>query len=289
MRVKTVVFTLLLFSVLLGATSSAVWAQDEENKLRWYFTTELTSVVTTGNSESSTFGLVATLRRPYERSELKLDGGAIRTEAALKTWTAVGTMTDFVVNEESRSEKTAENYYVRGRYDYNVTKRFDVFGGADWLRSPFAGIDSRLLVALGAGNIWADSDKRRFKTNYSVTYTTEKEVVANPFTNSKFAGVRLGWDYFDQLTESTQFTSVLTADWNLDNTDDVRVNVNFGLPILISKKLAFKPLLTLLWRNDPALTTVPLFDSGGTDTGNTVLFPLEKLDTIFTAALVASI
>ena len=168
MRLKTVVCSIFLFSIIVVASSPDVWAQDDENKLRWYFTTELTSVVTTGNSESSTFGLVATLRRLYERAELNLDGGAIRTEAALKTWTAVGTMTDFVVNEESKSEKTAENYYVRGRYDYNITKRFDVFGGADWLRNPFAGLDSRFLVALGAGNIWADSDKRRFKTNYSI-------------------------------------------------------------------------------------------------------------------------
>jgi hypothetical protein len=142
---------------------------------------------------------------------------------------------------------------------------------------------------LGAGNIWADSDKRRFKTNYSVTYTTEKEVVSNPFSSSNFAGVRLGLDYFDQLTESTQFTSTVTADWNLDNTDDVRVIANFGLPISINSKLAFKPALTLQWRNDPALISVPLFDTSGTATGDDVLVPLKELDTIFTAALVVNL
>jgi putative salt-induced outer membrane protein YdiY len=289
MGLKMGVCGIFLASVLLVATSPSVWAQDDENKYRWYFTTELSSVVTTGNAESSTFGLAATLSRLYERSELKFDGGAIRTESALKTRTAVGTTTNFRVDEEERREKTAENYFVRGRYDYNVTKHFNVFGGVDWLRNPFAGLDSRLLVALGAGNIWADSEKRRFKTNYSVTYTFEEEVVSNPFTNSRFGGVRFGYDYFDQLTESTQFTSVLTADWNLDNTDDVRVNVNFGLPISISSKLAFKPMLGLQWRNDPALTEVSLFDTSGTDTGEKVLVPLEKLDTIFTAALVVSL
>jgi putative salt-induced outer membrane protein YdiY len=289
MRLKMVVCSVILFSVIVFVSSPAVWAQDEENKYRWYLTTELSSVVTTGNSESNTFGLVATLRRLYERAELKFDGGAVRTESALKTRTAVGTKTDFRVDEEKRSEKTAENYYARGRCDYNITKRFDVFGGVDWLRNPFAGLDSRFLLALGAGNIWADSEKRRFKTNYSMTYTFEEEVVENPFTSSRFGGVRLGYDYFDQLTESTQFTSVLTADWNLDNTEDVRVNVNFGLPISITKKLAFKPLLTLQWRNDPAVTEVPLFDTSGTDTGETVLVPLEELDMIFTAALVVSL
>jgi putative salt-induced outer membrane protein YdiY len=289
MSVKTAVYSVFLFSVLVGATSSAVWAQDDENKYRWFYTTELSSVVTTGNSESSTLGLVAMARRVWERAELKLDGGAVRTESALKTRTAVGTLTKYRVDEDKRSEKTAENYYVRGRYERSLTKRFNAFGGADWLRNPFAGIDSRLLMAAGAGNTWADSDKRRFKTNYSVTYTFEEEVVANPFTSSNFAGVRLGYDYFDQLTESTQFTSVLTADWNLDNTDDIRVNVNFGLPIAISSKLAFKPALALQWRNDPALTKVPLFTPSGTDTGETVLVPLEELDTIFTAALVVNI
>jgi putative salt-induced outer membrane protein YdiY len=275
---------------LLCVGFSVARAQDdsEEEKV-WFLTLELSSVATAGNSESNTFGFGGKFRRVWTRSDLRMDAGAIRTESALKTRTAVGTQDDFIVNTQENREKTAENYFVRGVYAWNVTEHFNIFGGADWLRNVFAGLESRILIAAGAGNTWWDNERRRFKTGYSVTYTFEENVVSNPFTNSNFPGLRLSYDYWDQLTASTQFTSVLTADLNLDNTDDVRVNVNFGLPIEISSKLAFKPELAFQWRNEPALTTVPLFDTSGTDTGETVLTPLEELDTMFTAALVLSL
>jgi putative salt-induced outer membrane protein YdiY len=262
-----------------------VRAEDEEKTQGWFLTAELSSIVTAGNAESSTFGLTSTLRRVWEAAQLRIDGGGIRSEAALKSRTAVGTPTDFIVNETENREKTAENYYLRGKYEHNVTKRFALFGGADWLRNPFAGLDSRFLVAAGGSNIWANSDSRRFATRYSVTYTFEQEVVDNPIANTNFPGVRLGYDYFQTLTESTS----VTADWNLDNTEDVRVIFNVALPIAISKKLAFKPSINLQWRNEPALIEVPLFTPGGTDTGTNVLTPLEELDMIFVAALVVDV
>jgi putative salt-induced outer membrane protein YdiY len=287
MRLKIAVGHAMLVSLVF--TAIGVRAQDEEKKYGWFFTAELTSVVTSGNAESSTFGLSSTLRRALERSELKIDGGAIRTESALKTRTAIGTLTDFDIEEIERREKTAEAYFLRGMYNRSVTKHFTIFGGVDWLRNPFAGTDSRFLMAAGAGHIVADSDRTRFRTNYSVTYTFEEDVVENPFAPTKFAGLRFAYDFWRQLSPSTQLTSDLTIDWNLDTTDDVRALFNVGLPITVSKKLAFKPSLNLLWRNVPALTEVPLFDSGGTDTGDVVLVPLEDLDMIFKVALVVSL
>ena len=69
----------------------------------------------------------------------------------------------------------------------------------------------------------------------------------------------------------------------------MRVDWYNGLPIAISEKFVFTPSLRLLWRNDPALTSVALLDApGGTEIG-TVATPLKKLDTIFTMALVVKL
>jgi len=201
----------------------------------------------------------------------------------------VGTSNDFEVREVKNTEKTAELFYARGRYDYNFSKRFFALGGVDWLRNRFAGIESRFLVGLGVGNTWADNDNVRFKTNYSFTYTFQEDVIDNPFVKNDFPGVRLGYDFWIKLTASTEFTSELIVDWNLDNTDDVRLDFTNALPISISKKLLFKPKLQLLWRNDPALTEVELIDSSGMPTGEMVLTPLQKLDSFVSLALVVKI
>ena len=57
----------------------------------------------------------------------------------------------------------------------------------------------------------------------------------------------------------------------------------------LSSRLALKPSLRLLWRNDPALKQVALFLPDGTETVQQVLVPLEKLDTYFTLALVVKL
>ena len=279
----------LLAAVVLSGFAAPATAQDEK-ETGWSFTADFTSVWTAGNSESNTFGTKGTLIRDWTKSVLKFEAGGTQTKSSLKTRTAVGdSPTDFIVNETKVTEKTAELYFGTARYDHNLHKRFLIFGGMDWLRNIFAGIDSRFLLAAGAGNTWKDNEKVRFLTDYSVTYTFQEDVINNPITKNEFPGLRLGYDFFWKVSTSTDFTSVFISDLNLDNTDDIRVDLLFTLPVSISDELALKPAFRILWRNDPALTEVPLFSTAGAATGENVLVPLEELDTIFTLALVINL
>jgi len=288
MEIHSIVFAIVFCCFQFGATPSQ--AQDADKELGWFLTAEFALVAASGNSESNTFGLTTALLRVWARSEARFEGGGLRTESTLKTRTAIGTgQDDFTVVEEERTEKTAENYYLRGRYDYDVSQRFFVFGGVDWLRNVFAGIDSRFLLAGGAGNTWVRTEKVKFKTDYSATYTFETEVVENPFVKTNFPGARLAYNFLWKISESTNFSSVLKLDWNLDNTEDVRIDMTTSLPIQISSKLAMKPSHQLLWRNDPALTEVALFPSPGSPSSGTVLAPLEKTDSFWKLALVVKL
>jgi len=267
----------------------ATWtrpAHAQESDLGWAFTTELTGVWTAGNARTTTWGLDATLKHVWEHAEVKFEGGSVRSQSTLTTRTAVGTTENFQITEEETTEKTAEAFYARGRYDYTFSPNFYAFGGADWLRNTFSGIDSRFLFAAGAGNVWIDNERVKFKTDYSATYTFQEDVVTNPFIKTNFPGVRLAYDFFWDVSSTTEFTSVLTGDLNLDNTDDIRAVLANALLIDVIPHVAFKPSHVLLWRNEPSLTEVPLVDSGGTPTGETVVTPLKKLDSVFKVALV---
>jgi putative salt-induced outer membrane protein YdiY len=260
-----------------------------QDSLGWSYTAKVTAVWAAGNSESNTFGLGSTLRNLRERSELRFDAGALRTESGIRTRRAVGAPGAFRVEERTDREKTAESYLLRGRLDRKVSDRFLLYAGADWLRNTFAGIESRLLLVAGAGNIWAASDDFRFKTNYGVTVTFQEDVVDDPGRNSTFPGARFSWDLLRRLTSTTKFESVLITDVNLDRTDDVRVDFTNGLSVAIASAIALNPSLQLLWRNDPALSEIDLFTSGGLPTNTTVLVPLKKLDSFFTLALVVTL
>lgn len=280
----------ILISIIFLVLSINAYSQEEEKKeLGWFFEGKVAGLWTGGNSESVTYGLGLTLKRIWSNSELRFDAGGTQTESSITTRTAVGSTNNFEVNEEKKTEKTAELFYARGRYDYNISKHFYALGGIDWLRNRFAGIDSRFLVGAGVGNIWVDNDFIRFKTDYSFTYTFQSDVIENPFVQNNFPGVRFAYDFWYNLTASTDFESIFILDWNLDNTDDVRIDFYNALPITISEIFTLKPSLQLLWRNDPSLTEVDLFNPDGTPAGTVVLVPLKKLDSLFSLTLVVKI
>ena len=289
-RIGEIAYAALMLAALSAVLPAAAFGQEDEDESGWHFTAEFSSVSAGGNQETFTFGLNSTLGYRWLRSRITLEGGAVFSESSLKSRTAFGTsQSDFVLEEEKTTETTAEAYYARGRYDYDVSERFFLLTSVDWLRNTFAGIDSRFLVGAGAGNVWRDEERVRFKTDYSVTYTFQEDVVENPLVSQTFPGVRLAYEFSWQLTGSTEFESKLISDFNLDNTDDIRLDFKNALPISISSKLALKPALQLLWRNDPALTEVDLFTPDGEPTGDTVLVPLEKLDSFLTVALVLTL
>ena len=279
-------WTLAAGAALLPILASPATAQDDERELGWAFEVDLGALWTGGNQETSSLAFGATADYLWPKSQLKFTTGGFTSESSLTTSTAFGTgQDDFQLIDVTTSEKTAETFLAGLRYDYDVSEVFFVTGSSDWLRNPFAGIDDRFVFGAGAGNRWVDNGKFRFTTDYMATYTTETPVVPDPTRASDFAGLRLGYDFLWDATSSTNLESTMIADLNLDNTDDIRLDWYAGLPIDISSVLAFKPSIRLLWRNDPALQVVPLFDApGGTETG-AVFTPLNKLDSYFNLSL----
>ena len=269
----------------LAAMLAARPVQPQDTMSAWSFTAEVTAVWAAGNSESNTFGFGGTIERAFSDAVFKFEGGGLQSRSSLITRRAIGDPTTFTVQEDKVTEKTAEWYFARARYDHDLSERVYAFGGVDWMRNQFSGIDSRFLLAVGAGAQLATSDRLSFKADVSGTYTFQQDVIENPFAKTSFPGVRAAYDLAATLTASTKLTSQLIGDLNVQNTSDVRFDFMVGLPISISSVLAFKPSYQVLWRNEPSLTEVPLEDSSGTPNG-TVLVPLQKFDSFFRLALV---
>lgn len=268
-------------SLALGAISPLA-AQDEK-ELGWFDKAELTFVMTGGNSSQSTFGLKNSLDRIWERAAFRLVAGGIRTESRTFTRVATGTQANFTVRETSESDVTAENYFVRSRYDRNVSEQVFLYGGAGWDRNTFAGIQNRYAFVAGAGRAWADRETLKFRTDAGVTYTIQDDVVDDPSVSDSFAGARFTYDLFKKLTATTDFGSSLIVDENAEQRDDLRADFTNWLAVAMTDGLALKASLQLLYDNEPALVAIPL-----EQTGTDVLVPLDKTDRVFTLALVLS-
>lgn len=288
MNLKNALIRLLFAAALIGSVRPSLHAQ-EAPETGWTFKAQLSSVWVGGNSESNTLGFRTTVKRTWEDASWTTSAGALRTESSITTRRAVGTVDSFDLEEETTTETTAENFFARTKVDQNVNERMQVVAGVDWLRNTFSGVDSRFLLALGAGVSLSDTKKLVAKTDVALTYTFEADVVDNPFTSDKFPGLRSTYSVTYQASKTTQLESDLVGDWNLDNTDDVRADWTNGMSVAINSSLALKPSLLIQWRNDPALVSVDLFDSQGQPTGESVNVPLEKTDWFFNVAIVLTL
>ena len=264
-----------------AATLSAPAAAQDEKELGWFNKAELTFVTTGGNSSQSTFGLKSNLDRIWDNAALRFQFGGIRTESTLRTRTATGTSDSFSVNETSVSDVSAENYFARGRYERNVSEAMFLYGGAGWDRNTFAGIENRYGFVAGVGRSFAETENLKFRTDVGVTYTIQDDVVEDPSRNDSFAGLRAGYGLFKKLSATTDFTSDLIVDENLDDTDDLRADFTNSIAVAMSSSLALKASLQLLYDKQPALQEIPL-GTGGT----TVFTPLGSTDRAFTLAVV---
>jgi len=249
----------------------------------WYNTTELSAVWTAGNAASSTFGLKNDLRRVWENATFALQVGGIRTESTKRSRRAVGTATQYSVLDSTSTDLTAENYYVRARFDRSISAATFAYASGGWLRNTFAGVQNRYTLVGGAGRSWVNRENALFKTDVGVTYTVQDDVTGS---SDNFAGVRFGAEAKKELTATTKYSSTLIVDENLDNTSDLRADFTNAIAVTISDGLALKTSFQLMYDREPSLVEVPLFTTAGNPAGQDVTARLKKIDSLFTVALV---
>ncbi|MFW6084936.1 MAG: DUF481 domain-containing protein [Gemmatimonadota bacterium] len=272
----------LLFA-LLGAPAEL--AGQDEREPGWYEQAELTLVLTEGNTQSSAFGLNNRLERLFPSSRLTFDAGGLRIESGATERTAVGTADDFVLDEDTETETTAENYFAALRFDRELSEVGYVYGSGGWVRNRFAGVDNRWTGAAGVGYHVVDTERTSWTVDVGATLTSEEPIVGE---TDSFGGLRLTWDLGHQLTETTRFTSVLVVDENLSETEDLRASFDNAVAVDISDVLALKTGLKLLFDNLPSLEEVDLVATPGGPVTGTVLVPLDEVDTQLTVALVVT-
>ncbi len=272
-----------------GAAPVSAGQETEEEESGWVGSADVNFVFTGGNASSRTLGLRNSLRRNWDDRSVLLEGGAIRASSTKTTRSAIGpSVTNFDLVKESTSRTTAENYFVRGRYDYPLSGWGLLYGGAGWTRNTFTGVASRYSAAAGIGNTWLDDDTVALQTDYAFTYTIQDEVIDDPATDNAFFGVRLSWSYRYQANETTAFESSLIADENLEDRTDFRVDVTNSMAVAVSGPLALKLSWQVLYDSRPSLIGVPLQYPFGNFTGQTALAKLNKLDHLYTLALVVN-
>jgi hypothetical protein len=225
----------------------------------WYSTTDLSAVVSEGNSDTITVGATVNLRRVWLRTSWNTVASYTRNDVREPQRFAVINGPSAAV-EEGELVAKSEKVFGNTNFERRVTERFFWNLGGTFERDKFAGLNSRLTGVAGVGWLWQSTNGDGFfKFGVAGTYTGQNEVIDDPETENQFAGVRATLDGEKRFGDQKQhaFTSSLISDLNLQQTDDLRFNWQNALAAAISQKLQMKIGLQLAYDNDPALVDLP--------------------------------
>ena len=249
-----------------GAGLEDVWAQDkpkEPPKLGWSNSTDLSLVVTAGNSAAQTLGFSDELRHVWKDARFEFEVNVVRSDTSDDRFFRSHPASSFLsaarrptrrqpLSNLARPWMSAQ-YLLSGSYERNITPRFFWNAGASWDRNDDAGILNRYIVYAGVGNTWVDSARRRFATSYGISYTDREEEEPDPEKDSRFAGVRLGWDYKEQFNKGTTFDNKFASNVSLADRSDYSIDTTSALTVSVVSHVSLKVSLQWLYENEPAL------------------------------------
>ncbi|MCG6949478.1 MAG: DUF481 domain-containing protein [Acidobacteria bacterium] len=233
--------TILLMGLICALGSSFALADEtteEEVEPTWKGALGLAWVATSGNTDTSTFGLDFELERKPEPWGL--------------TFLVHGN------RAEDNGEKTAENYLVSGRAVRSLSGRWEVFGGLAWARDPFAGFDSQTLATTGATYHAVKTERHQLSFDMGLSYTWEDRVP--PSEDVDFFGGILGLSWEWKLGESSKLVERLVLIPNFDDSDDWRVASDTAIEADVNQWLALRFGFGIRHRNQP------IDDAESTDT-----------------------
>jgi putative salt-induced outer membrane protein YdiY len=273
----------------LSLSGSPAGAEDPvEKKIGWFDTAELGFVATSGNSNSTTLGFKNETKRLWDGAEFSFEVGSVYSRSRPSERFGVGAPGEGNFSVEDAPEETNTNrLYAKAAYGRELSPFLYWNVAGDSERNEPAGIDYRYTAGAGLGNNWVRNDRVMFRTTYNVTYTNEN------FTNGDsqdFPGFRLGYNYENKLTSTTQFQSDLVFDDSFDDLEDHRTNWYNAVSVSMTQQIALKAGYRVLYRNIPPLEDIKIYDAnpvaGPANEVGTESVSKDELDTDFTTSLV---
>jgi len=249
-----------------AADTAAAAEGEEKPPKRWTNSTELSLVVTEGNSTVQTFGLKNTLGYKATRGRARFRLDALRSDTSDDPYLLVAPGLTFLPGETVTSYSTiavrpaatpdVARFFSEGRYDGDLKNKATWNAGASWDMDEDAGIQSRTILFGGLGHSWRDRDDLKFRTTYGLSWTDRIEEVDDPEKEQTFLGARLTSFYKDQWGKAAIYENDFTLNVSLNDISDYNADLTQGVSVNVSKHLALKVSLQLTYAGEPALEEV---------------------------------
>ncbi len=126
------------------------------------------------------------------------------------------------------ADETIEDWWrAKGKYDYFFSKKFYGYLDGRYERDAVAQLDRRMIIGIGGGYQWIESENTNFSTELGLASLYEK--FDNQTKSNSELSIQLGYNFDKKLTKNTKFTHDLTYYPSIDKFSDYFLTSTAGI------------------------------------------------------------
>ena len=254
-----------------GFLAAATQAEDRP----WSNTADVSLVMTGGNSQTQNLTLTNKFTRKWTNTTLTVLGKVVSAEATSRV-VSYDAVNDVILVTEN-TEKSAEAYELGTKLKGKLAGEFQWYTNVGWFQDKLSGVDQRITAGAGFGYTVFKNDTHSLASEAGFEFTDETPVEGD---GESFGSARGFLDYVRPLSETSEFTAAAEILSNMSNSEDLRLNLDFGLASRLSDRLAMKLAYGIKYDGDPITESVA---------GTTQKFVYDKMDTVLSMSLVLNL
>jgi len=129
---------------------------------------------------------------------------------------------------DTGEDVTIEDWWrAKGKYDYFFSKKIYGYLDGRYEKDAIAELDRRMIIGLGAGYQWIESDDMNFATEFGLASLYEK--FDNQTDSNSEITLQLGYNFDKKLRENIKFVHDLTYYPSIDKVSDYYLTTTAGV------------------------------------------------------------
>lgn len=205
-------------------------------KAKWTGSIVANGVLMRGNTDSSTASVAAQATRRSEKDRIELGAGY-----------SFASQRD---NNTRKDSTIADNWFLKGKYDYFFSTRFFGYGNIKYEKDRIAYLDMRLSPGGGLGYQWLESPELNFFTEGGLSYV--HEAYTDPDDTRDYLAARLAYHLLYTLNDHVKGFHNVEVFPNLADIQAVLVNADLGLRAAMTERLFMEAKAQLAYNSQPS-------------------------------------
>lgn len=192
----------------------------------------------------------------FVRGNTKSDSVAVGAEAARRSEIdritfGAGYYTSKQRDNDTRdSSTTADNWFLKGQYDYFITEKLYGYGNLKYEKDRIANLDMRWTPGIGLGYQWIEQPDLNFDTEAGVAYVYEK--YTDPSETRTYEAGRLAYHLDKAFNDHVKAFHNLEYIPSFERIDTFLVNTDVGLRAAMTARLSLEAKAQMAYNSQPS-------------------------------------